>query len=788
MLQIPEALAAYRQFILYDSDKRPRSPHTGNYCDLTDPAQWSDAATACAAAAQRQCGVGFVFTAHDPFFFFDIDGALDRATGQWSPLAQQMCQVFQGCFIEVSRSGTGLHIIGTGTAPAHACKCVQHGLELYTQDRYVALTCHHAQGSPATVAQPQLEWLVASYFPPTAPTADIDWTDGPCDEWSGPTDDDELLQRMLASRGSAASMFGGRASVAELWNADVAALSRAYPATSEQALATYGYDHSSADAALCQHLAFWTGRDCERIDRLFRRSALYRDKWERTDYRQDTVLHGVRHCSAVYGSNRTVSAPAGDTPADAPRSVSTAAPGVLREGYQFMAITSQIEHFGRCVYVRDAHRIYTPDGSLLKPEQFKASYGGYVFALDVTNEKTTRNAWEVFTESQAYVFPRAHSTCFRPECEPGAMIEEESFTLVNTYTPIITERKQGDPTPFLQHLARLLPDPHDQQILLAYMAACCQYPGVKFQWMPLLQGMEGNGKTFFIRALSFAIGNRYTHLPNAQDISNKFNAWVCGKLFIGLEEVYTVDKQEKLEALKPLITNARVEIQGKGTDQITGDNRANFFGCSNHKDAIRKTWNDRRYSVFFTAQQDPGDLERWGMQGDYFPQLYAWANADGYAIVNDFLRSYPIPDALNPATHCHRAPETSTTREAVMASLGSVEQEILEAVEEGRPGFAGGWISSLALDRLLDERRLAARVPQSKRRGLLRTLGYDYHPALTDGRVNNVIPDPAGHGKPRLYIRSDCPAYGLMMANEVTRAYLEAQTGVTAAVFGGTPA
>ncbi len=44
----------------------------------------------------------------------------------------------------------------------------------------------------------------------------------------------------------------------------------------------YGRGHytsqSEADLALCNFLAFWTGGDAARIDRLFRRSGLYRPK------------------------------------------------------------------------------------------------------------------------------------------------------------------------------------------------------------------------------------------------------------------------------------------------------------------------------------------------------------------------------------------------------------------------------------------------------------------------------------------------------------------------------
>ncbi|MCK5235998.1 MAG: hypothetical protein KAR06_03350, partial [Deltaproteobacteria bacterium] len=262
----------------------------------------------------------------------------------------------------------------------------------------------------------------------------------------------------------------------------------------------------------------------------------------------------------------------------------------------------------------------------------------------------------------------------------------------------------------------------------------------------------------------------------------KFNAWIQGKLFIGVEEIYVSDRREVLDALKPLITNPRIEIQGKGVDQITGDNRANFMMCSNHKDAILKTRNDRRFCVFYTAQQNAEDLTRDGMAGSYFPELYRWLKADGYAIVTDYLIQYPIPNELNPAIDCHRAPVTSSTNEAVGLSLGGVEQEILESIDEGRPGFKAPWISSRALDGLLEARRDTKRIPPNKRREILQALGYDWHPALKDGRVNSALPEG---GKPRLYIRRDHIHAQLDTPAKVIKAYRNAQEDDTGAVFGG---
>lgn len=772
---IPEGLAEYRQFILHTADKQPCSPYTGYPCDLTDPNNWSDGATVLAAAERTGLGIGFVFTDADPFFFFDIDSALTPAG--WSDLAVEMCRVFHGCYVEVSRSGTGLHIIGTGTPPAHACKNTPLKLELYHGNRYCALTGTGAQGAVTHRAQQQVEWLAAAHFPASAVGHDAEWTTGPCAEWNGPVDDFELIDRMLASKPSVAGALGGRATVQQLWAGDEAALCQCYPPNRDG----QDFDHSSADAALCQHLAFWTGKDCERIDRLFRMSGLYREKWERDNYRQNTVLHAMGHCQAVY-SQRVAST--GDAPAIPAALMRSPGADLQRDGYQYMATTVQPEHFAGCVYVQDKHMILDPDGVLLKPDQFSVKYGGYAFALDAVNEKVSRNAWEIFTQSQCYNFPKVHSTCFRPEVQPGAVLTEENRTLVNTYFPITTLATPGDPSLMLAHLARMLPDPQDLAVLLAYCAALVQYPGKKFMWAPFVQGTKGNGKSLLCTVLEYCVGSRYTERPDPNDISNKFNAWLVGKLLAIVDEAYVAERRDMENCLKRLITEKRIAVQGKGENQVTADNRANFIINSNFQNAIRIDDNERRYAPFFTAQQDVDDLRRDGMlEPDYFPRLVDWLEQrGGYAVMNHYLRTYQIPDALNPAM-LPRAPYTSAMPDAVRVSRGAVEQEVMEAIEEGRPGFAGGWVSSLALDKLLEDRRMAGKIPRAHRRELMQSLSYDWHPALPGGRVHSVIPDAGGMGKPKLYIRKGHLAANLTSGAEIVRVYLEAQTGAVGAVF-----
>lgn len=65
----------------------------------------------------------------------------------------------------------------------------------------------------------------------------------------------------------------------------------------------YG-SQSEADAALCALIAFRTGPDPEAIDTIFRGSALYRDKWDRNDYRDSTIRVGIEACHGVFHRSR----------------------------------------------------------------------------------------------------------------------------------------------------------------------------------------------------------------------------------------------------------------------------------------------------------------------------------------------------------------------------------------------------------------------------------------------------------------------------------------------------
>ena len=211
----------------------------------------------------------------------------------------------------------------------------------------VPYECHVVPGQPIDLV-PGLVPL----FPAFSGNDDggFDLSDGPVDEWRGPTDDADLLRRALQSR-SAASAFGSRASFADLWECNTEVLAKAFPDAKNL------YNASEADAALVAHLAFWTGRHGERIHALMLQSKMVRDKWNRDDYLARTIT-------------RILNAPGDvlvDKPAEAPANIPAVAEDAPMQapvtGQTFLSPLDQQNLFKGCVYVQDRHKVLVPEAS-----------------------------------------------------------------------------------------------------------------------------------------------------------------------------------------------------------------------------------------------------------------------------------------------------------------------------------------------------------------------------------------------------------------------------------------
>lgn len=768
--------------------KVPRNPRTGYGCKPQDPAAWCTYEEALASAQARGHGLGFVFQEGDGLFFLDLDNCVDPATGTWNALAQHLMTVWDGhAAIEVSQSGKGLHIFGYASSiPEHGCRNIALGLELYHHDRFVAFTDYQSTGAIDADVSLQLKGVVDAYFPKTATSRDVvDW----CDEGDGATADDRDLMQIMMHSKSNASTFGDKATFAELFTGNEDALGKAFPTQNGHD----AFDRSAADSALASLLIYWCGGNLERVERFMRQSALAREKWDdRPDYLETTIIKAAgivtnRATKREVGAPLTTGMAAtvdleGNTVASAPTPGAPRKEMGERAGATILSASEQRQYFAGCVYLQVPNRVWSPAvGLMLDKARMDVIYGGRSFVL-TPDGKLSKSAWDAFTLSQLNEPLTARDTCFKPHLPPGRVTHDG---LLNTYLPVATEETPGDASKWLTHLAKLFPDAEDRAIITSYLARIVRSPGVKAQWWPVVQGCQGNGKSLLNLVMQFAIGEKYSHQARASALAKtgmQFNAWVMGKLYLGVEEIQVSDKRHFLEDFKDIVTNTTAAIEAKGQDQRTGDNYLNGLMLTNHRDAVPITEEDRRYAIFYTPQQHKADLARDGMTGSYFPDLYDWLygrNAYeelgvnyGFRVVNWWLRNVATIEArYDVAGECQRAPRTTATAEAVVESRGLLEQDILLRASMGEPGFAGGWVSSSALDTLLNIQRV--RLPHTKRLALMDGLGYQLHHALEGGLTHRGTGGQAG--RTMLWLRAGHPALQLHDPEAIVQAYERAQ-------------
>jgi putative DNA primase/helicase len=79
-----------------------------------------------------------VFCSADPFAGIDLDKCRNPETGKVEEWAQELIDSVQEGYVEVSPSGTGIHIIVEGTVRSGGMR--KGKLEMYGRDRFFAFT------------------------------------------------------------------------------------------------------------------------------------------------------------------------------------------------------------------------------------------------------------------------------------------------------------------------------------------------------------------------------------------------------------------------------------------------------------------------------------------------------------------------------------------------------------------------------------------------------------------------------------------------------------------------
>ena len=299
--QIPTELQDITRWIVWKFEtkngKQTKVPYqpNGNYAKTNDPTTWGYFHEAVTAVRNGHYnGIGFVFAQNDEYIGIDIDKCYEN--GIFNETASTIIESLDS-YTEFSPSGTGVHIIVKGTLPEHITqtgfKNASYGVELYSFGRYFTFTGDRENDNEIQERSDEIASLIDEYFSKEqlAQYTETEFNSEPFNL----EDDAETWRKMFSDKVNGEN-------IQAMYKGD---LIRAN-------------DHSATDYFLCQELAYYCDKDFIKMDRMFRNSGLYRDKWDEqrgaTTYGERTLITAAASKKKTISAYKKEYSPADDFP------------------------------------------------------------------------------------------------------------------------------------------------------------------------------------------------------------------------------------------------------------------------------------------------------------------------------------------------------------------------------------------------------------------------------------------------------------------------------------------
>lgn len=285
---IPKFMREQGKFCMWKLELKPgkakpdKIPYriNGLRADATNPEHFSnfeDAVTTYRNGGYSGIGIG----CFAPIKFCDVDDCI--VDGKLDSRGQDIVDTLNS-YTELSPSGNGIHIFYTADnfiydTSRYYINNRKAQVEVYDHTatgRFLTLTGKAIHGTDAFERSTELQIVLDKYM--KRPDAEVSI---PTIEAPGSYLSDESIYTKV-STSNQADKFNA------LWAGEI----------------PENKSHSEADMALAEILAFWCGGDIEQMDRLFRKSRLMRDKWDRpqsgSTYGMVTLTKAVQKCKAFY--------------------------------------------------------------------------------------------------------------------------------------------------------------------------------------------------------------------------------------------------------------------------------------------------------------------------------------------------------------------------------------------------------------------------------------------------------------------------------------------------------
>ena len=255
--------------------KVPYNPHTMNKASVNNLNTFTDFSFVINALNNFD-GIGI--RVDGKIIAIDLDHCIEE--GKICSWAEEIVSHFQDTYIEISPSGKGLRIILLAPDNYSYDKdkyyIKKNNVEVYVAgatNRFVTLTGNEIQKTDVVGNIDGFQWLIDTYMKRPISNSSI-FTNEHRESY---LTDESVIQKAMSSKQG--EKFN------KLWNGDTSD----YPS------------HSESDLALISILAFYCNGNKEQIDRLYRRSNLFRTKWDEFrgnktygEITIDTALSGIK--------------------------------------------------------------------------------------------------------------------------------------------------------------------------------------------------------------------------------------------------------------------------------------------------------------------------------------------------------------------------------------------------------------------------------------------------------------------------------------------------------------
>lgn len=199
------------------------------------------------------------------------------------------------------------------------------------------------------------------------------------------------------------------------------------------------------------------------------------------------------------------------------------------------------------------------------------------------------------------------------------------------------------------HYVHLLPNPKERRMLIDWLSWVVQNPGRHANWSIVLQGVEGDGKSFIGEKMRRVMGLSNVRMVNAHIFHSDFTDWSVGQCLICVEEIRLVGekKYETLNKIKPNIANHILEVHPKGKAPYNAKNTTSYLMFSNFKDALPIDDDARRFAILYSVWQSRVKLAAFKDENpDYYVNLYN-AIEESPGIIREWLLNHEQSEDFN---------------------------------------------------------------------------------------------------------------------------------------------